>query len=131
MYWKDKLSHSNVFRFSCSKIGMLFLSLARVPAFSSTLRRVRFNNLHWDITLNFNCNFLEGFSSFHMKQLKKKAPDIVIPLIVRVNVLAFLSFFLSFFLSSFFFFWTMNTATKNIQSLVQQHSYRRIILKLY
>ena len=37
-----------------------------------------------------------------MKQLKKKAPDIVIPLIVRVNVLAFLSFFLSFFL--FFFF---------------------------
>ena len=32
-----------------------------------------------------------------MKQLKKKAPDIVIPLIVRVNVLAFLSFFLSFF----------------------------------
>ena len=33
-----------------------------------------------------------------MKQLKKIAPDIVIPLIVRVNVLAFLSFFLSFFL---------------------------------
>ena len=33
-----------------------------------------------------------------MKQLKKKAPDIVIPLIVRVNVLAFLSFFLFFFL---------------------------------
>ena len=32
-----------------------------------------------------------------MKQLKKKAPDIVIPLIVRVNVLAFLSFFLFFF----------------------------------
>ena len=58
-----------------------------------------------------------------MKQLKKKAPDIVIPLIVRVNVLAFLSFF--------FFFLTFNTATKNIQSLVQQHSYRRIILKLY
>lgn len=58
----------------------------------------------------------------HIKRLEKKTPDIVIPFVVRVIILAFICFF---------FFSTKKTATKNIHLSVPQYPHSRIVLKCY